>query len=65
MIEEFAGRVQTLHSDVARAREVQRKSVAVAAVVCVVLAAPVLFGLGLAAQHQLVLLPAADEAPMV
>lgn len=57
VINEFAGRVQTLHSDVARAREAQRKSVSVAAVVCVVLAAPVLFGIGLVVQQELALLP--------
>lgn len=57
VIEEFAGRVRTLHEDIGRARDAQRKSVAVAAAVCVLLAAPVLFGIGLAAQHQLALLP--------
>ena len=57
VIDEFAGRVRTLHSDVKRAHEAQRKSVSVAAVVCVLLAAPVLLGIGLVVQQELGLLP--------
>ena len=57
VIDEFAGRVRTLHEDVGRAREAQRKSVAVAAVVCTLLAAPLLFGIGLVVQQELGVLP--------
>lgn len=63
VIDEFAGRVRTLHEDVGRARKAQRKSVVVAAVVCTLLAAPVLLGIGLVAQHQLALLP--EPEPVV